>query len=146
MSDLIKALQLAMEIAEKAAVEAPAVVQAVEEVAHPTDTPVAIPPEQEAAAQVTPIATPNPPETAVAPAGDTFDKVASTVGEVATVVGLIPGLQASHLVALLTHVTALVNVAEQIKVAVQQNAPGEWAQIESVFSSAVGAFHSIPKA
>lgn len=144
MSDLIKALQQAMELAEKAAVEAPIVVQAVEAVTHPGEpAPV---PEQQVVTQVTPVKVPDATVAPVVPAADTLGAIASTVGEVATVVGLIPGLQASHLVALLTHVTALVNVAEQIKVAVQQNAPSEWAQIESVFSSAVGAFHSIPKA
>lgn len=143
MSDLIKALQQAMELAEKAAVDAPVVVQAVEDVVKPspdaTLSTAVIPAEQLAASQVT-------PAKVVEPASDTLGTMAATVGDVATVVGLIPGLQASHLVALLTHVTALVNLAEQIKTAVQKNAPSEWAQIESVFSSAVGAFHAVPKA
>lgn len=143
MSELIKALQQAMEIAEKVAVEAPMVTQAVESVVHPAEPAPApdatlVPGVVNGAQDAAPVAS--------TPAPDTLGTVAATVGEVATVVGLIPGLQASHLVALLTHVTALVNLAEQIKTAVQQHAPLEWAQIESVFSSAVGAFHAVPKA
>jgi hypothetical protein len=74
------------------------------------------------------------------------EAVASEVAQVAeVVVPLIPGLQATALVKLLTHSTALINAVEEIKTSVQKNDPQAWAEIEHAYSSAVGAFHAVPK-
>jgi len=74
---------------------------------------------------------------------DLLQKVETIGQEILPIASVIPG--ASSIVEILTIVVQLVNAVERMKNDVKTNNPQGWAEIESVFSSAVGAFESVPK-
>jgi len=74
---------------------------------------------------------------------DMLQKVETIGQELLPIASVIPG--ASSIVEILTIVVQLVNAVERMKNDVKTNNPQGWAEIESVFSSAVGAFESVPK-
>lgn len=74
-----------------------------------------------------------------------LQEVSHVGSELSTIAALIPGLQASSLVKLITLAVQLVNVVEEIKQAAQQHDPKLWEEITHSFSSAVDAWEKVPK-